>query len=154
MLLFLWAPLQLCMESSMPLAPSHQEALHPLGDTMISFPLGSRSFIPSSLLKGVPLLFQVRCQCHALTYWLSFYALFCLRKKQALHNSAVQNSLESAVPFLFAFINCFHFSHFKKQAAEENPLHFFCCAMFWCQLSSCSFLNLLTFKYFLLFQEI
>lgn len=37
----------------MPLAPSHQEALHPLGDTMISFPLGSRSFIPSSLLAEI-----------------------------------------------------------------------------------------------------
>lgn len=37
----------------MSLAPSHQEAVHPLGDTMISFPLGSRSFIPSSLLAEI-----------------------------------------------------------------------------------------------------
>jgi len=50
MLLFLCAPLKLCVESSLSLTSADKAAVRLLGDPKICFPLGSRSFIPLCLL--------------------------------------------------------------------------------------------------------
>lgn len=50
MLLFLCAPVQLCMERSLSLTAPHEEAVHLVLGAMICFPLGSGSLISLCLL--------------------------------------------------------------------------------------------------------